>query len=162
MDAIRTTNASASPVGFIGDLDDPWISAIADAISTSRPVHRLDCTGYLPERPFEQVPTPRAIVIHRHKLSPRDAERIAEWRTRAGEAAPRLIVCISPYVRYAELEPWTGLVDLVVSEATAADVLPGRIVRLIDGGSRSRPPAGDLARPDRGSRRRRRTLPRPA
>ncbi len=142
MDAIRTTDAPAGPVGFIGDLDDPWISAIADAMAMSRPVHRLDCTGYLPERPFEQVPPPRAIVIHRHKLSPRDADRIADWRARAGEAAPRLVLCISPYVRYAELEPWTGLVDLVVSEATAADVLPGRMVRLIDGGGRSRPRPG--------------------
>jgi CheY-like chemotaxis protein len=144
MDAIRTTDAPAGPVGFIGDLDDPWIAAIADAISTSRTVHRLDCTGLLPEHLFEKLPPPRAIVIHRHKLSPRDADRIAEWRARAGEATPRLVLCISPYVRYAELEPWTGLVDMVVSEATAADVLPGRLVRLIDGGARSRPGPGTL------------------
>jgi hypothetical protein len=135
-------DASPGAIGFIGDLDDPWIAAIADALSTARVVHRLDCAGSLPDRPFEQVQPPRAIVVHRHKLSVRDAERLDEWRARGGEAAPRLVLCISPYVRYAELERWSGLVDFVVSEATAADVLPGRLVRFIDGVDRSRPRPG--------------------
>ena len=91
-------------------------------------------------------------MVHRHKLTPRDAERIEAWRARGGEAGLRVVLCISPYVRYAELERWSGLVDLVVSEATAADVLPGRIGRLIDGASAFAAETGDLARPDRGGR----------
>ena len=73
---------------------------------------------------------------------------------RANDAS-RLILCISPYVRYEELERGPASFDLVVSEATAADVLaratrpPARWARPRD----DRRPA-DPACPDRGGRRR--------
>jgi hypothetical protein len=136
MDASRSDGASPGVVSFIGDLDDPWIAAIADAISAGRPVHRVSCTGTLPDWPFGPSRLPRAVIIHRHKVGAADAERLEEWRVRTGEPAPDWILCISPYVRYEELERWSGLVDLVISEATAAEVLPGRLARRLDGRGR--------------------------
>jgi DNA-binding response OmpR family regulator len=45
-------------------------------------------------------------------------------------------------VRYEELERYSGLVDLVLSEATAADVLPRHVSRLLDGRA-GRPPRAE-------------------
>jgi hypothetical protein len=139
MDASRSTDASSCAVGFIGDLSDPWVVAIADALSTSRAVHRVDHTGPLPAWPFEAPDPPCAAVIHRHKLGPPDARRLEEWRNRDADRPGRLFLCVSPYVRYEELERWSGLVELVISEATAADVLPGQLARRLDGQTRRRP-----------------------
>jgi hypothetical protein len=141
MDASRTRDKSPCPIGFIGDLDDPWIVGIADALATGRRVHRSKHAGPLPDRPFGEAALPRAIVIHRHKLSAVDAERLKEWRAREADSAPELILSISPYVRYEELERWSSLVDLVVSEAVAGEILPGRLARRLDGYDR-RPPSG--------------------
>jgi hypothetical protein len=145
MDASRDTDASPCAVGFIGDLDDPWIAAIADAISAGRQVHRVQCAGHLPHWPFEPPRLPRAVIIHRHSLGGADVERLREWRTRAGEPTCDLILCVSPYLRYEDLERWSGLVDLVVSEANAADILPGRLARRLDGRGRRPPSPGGPA-----------------
>jgi len=145
MDASRTRDESPCPIGFIGDLDDYWIVGIADALENARPVHRVTCAGPLPDRPFGPAPLPRAIVIHRHTLGATDAERLMQWRAHADDPAPLLIVCISPLVRYEELERCSSLVDLVVSEAIAGTVLPGRLARRLDGYERRRPPAGRCA-----------------
>jgi hypothetical protein len=142
MDVPRCGDPSPCPVGLIGDLDDPWILGIADRIAAGRPVDRVNCAGCLPDRPFGDANPPRAVVIHRHTLGPADAERLEQWRARAGSPVPELILCISPYVRYAELERWARLVDLVVSEAVAAEILPGRLARRLDGSTRRRPPPG--------------------
>ncbi len=139
MDASRSTDASPSAIGFIGDLADPWIAAIADALATSREVHRVACAGTLPDRPFGEAAPPRAVVIQRHRLSPLDVRRVQDWRARAGDADHVLILCISPYVRYEELERSSGLFDGVFSEATAAEVLPGQLARALDGRQRRRP-----------------------
>ncbi len=137
MDGSRSPDVSSEAVGFIGDLDDPWIAAMADAIATGRPVHRLNCAGRLPERPFEEAsPPPQTLVIHRHHLVEDDAARLVAWRARERDARVRLVLCVSPYVRYAELERWSMLVDMVVSEAIAAEVLPGRLARWLDGSAR--------------------------
>ncbi len=137
MDGSRSPDISPEPVGFIGELDDPWIAAVADAIAAGRTVHRLDCAGALPERPFaEASPPPRTVVIHRHHLTDGDAAQLDAWRARSRETRLRLVLCVSPYVRYAELERWSPLVDMVVSEAIAAEVLPGRLARWLDGSAR--------------------------
>ena len=49
--------------------------------------------------------------------------------------APRILLCVSPYVRYEELERWSGLADLVISDATAADLLPRHVARFVCGQS---------------------------
>jgi hypothetical protein len=75
------------------------------------------------------------IVLHRNHLTRQDAQRLAGWRDPQGaQPAPALILCVSPYVRYEELERWSRLVELVLWEATAGDVLPGHIGRLMNEG----------------------------
>ncbi len=137
MDASRSTDASPCAIGFIGDLGDPWVVAIADALAISREVHRLDQAGSLPAWPFEGVDPPRAVVIHRHKLGLADAHRIEEWRT--ADPSVRAFLCVSPYVRHDELERWSDRFELVISEGIAAEVLPGRLARRLDGRERRRP-----------------------
>ena len=143
MDAARTRDAVPRPIGFIGDLDDPWVVAIAEALAAGRPVHLASGSGPLPDRPPGEAASLRAVVIHRHRLGAADAGRLEEWRARAGDAALDLILALSPYVRYEELERWSCLVDVVVSEAVARDILPGRLARRLDGaGRRPRSKAG--------------------
>jgi hypothetical protein len=123
------------PIWFLGDLDDPWVVSIAAALPESAGVHRLHNPGDLPDCPFDRSRPPRVIVLHRNQLTGDDAERLAGWRDADGaRPAPALILCISPYVRYEELERWSRLVDLVLWEATAGDVLPGQVDRLRDEG----------------------------
>lgn len=132
------------PIWFLGDLDDPWVVAIAAALPESAGVHRLHNPGDLPERPFDRSHPPRVIVLHRNHLTGPDAERLAGWRDADGaRPAPALILCISPYVRYEELERWSRLVDLVLWEASARDVLPGQVDRLSDQARGLRRSAGD-------------------
>ncbi len=133
-------DASPRPIWFIGDLGDPWVARIADAVLTVGETQQLDCPGPLPERPFDREHSPRVIVIHRHGIAGSDADRVRGWReVPGGRAVPVVILCVSPYIRYEELERWSGLVDLIVSEATAADVLPGQIARRFEGGERRNP-----------------------
>lgn len=142
MDASRTRDGSSCPIRLIGDLEDPWVAAIAQALAAGRRVHRVRCAGPLPDAPFAGLPFPRAVLIHRHHLGSADVERIGAWRAVAADPSPELILAISPYVRYEELERCSGLVDLVVSEAVASDTLPGRLARRLDGYTRHQPPPG--------------------
>ena len=72
------------------------------------------------------------MVVHRAWLSPRDAERLARLRAGSTTASPalRVILCIGPNVRHAELERWSarGLMDAVVPEATARDTIARHLV----------------------------------
>ena len=132
------------PIWFLGDLDDPWVVAIAAALPESAGVHRLHHPGELPECPFDRARPPRVIVLHRNHLTGPDAQRLAGWREPGGgRPEPALILCISPYVRYEELERGSRLVDLVLGEATAADVLPGQVDRLLGAGRGCGRSAGD-------------------
>jgi hypothetical protein len=137
--------AAPEAIGFVGDLEDPWVSAIADALPADLVVVRQSCAGDLPEQPFERRPWPRLMVLHRHRLSALDRTRIRQWREHVeGANKPVLILCVSPYVRYEEIEGVLGLVDQVVPEGTSADILPGRIVRYFKGPGAARP-GGDEA-----------------
>jgi len=130
-------------IWFMGDLSDPWVVAIAEALPASRGSIRVDCAGELPDRPFDPSDRPRLIVLHRHRLTAGDAARLQGWREPASPASPpALILCVSPYVRYEELERWSGLANLVLSEASAPDVLPRHVARLLDE-PRSRPARGE-------------------
>ncbi|MFI5455147.1 MAG: hypothetical protein ACHRXM_06810 [Isosphaerales bacterium] len=128
---------------FMGDLSDPWVVAIAEAMPASLGSIRVDCAGELPARPFGPSHCPRLIVLHRHRLTAGDAARLRVWREPASPASPpALILCVSPYVRFEELERWSGLASLVLSEATAPDVLPRHVARLLEE-PRSRPARGE-------------------
>ena len=82
--------------------------------------------------------------MHRNRLNAADAERLQSWRARAETgSAPALILCVSPFVRFEDLERWSGVADLVLSEATAVDLLPRHVARLLEG---RQSPTG---RPDR-------------
>jgi CheY-like chemotaxis protein len=131
---------SDAAIWFFGDLSDPWVVAIAGALPRSQVVTRIDCSSELPSGPSDSGGLPRLIVVHRQRLVPGDAERLKEWRANAGSGTPpALILCVGPYVRYEELERYSGLVDLVLSEATACDVLPRHVTRLLEGRA-CRPP----------------------
>ncbi len=143
--AWRSMDASQSPIWFIGDLGDPWIAEIAGSIASVRSIRRLDCPGSLPTYPFDRMRPPRLIVLHRHHLGLEDAVRLVDWRLPQGASPPpALFLCISPYVRYVELERVSRMVELVVSEGTAAEVLPRHVVRLLDGSERRSPPAAAM------------------
>jgi hypothetical protein len=136
--------ARESPVWFVGDLDDPWVVSIADALPGASELYRVNCPGDLPDGLFHRTAHPRLIILHRHRLASHDLERMKAWRDpKAAAAPPALFLCISPYVRFAELDRWARLVDLVVSEAVAADVLPRHIARLLGG-----PKAESPTKPD--------------
>ncbi len=143
-------DASPSPIWFIGDLGDPWVAGIADVVLAAGETQWLNCPGPLPEHPFDREHPPRVIVIHRHGLAGSDADRVRAWREAQGGSVPVVILCVSPYVRYEDLERWSGLVDLVVSEATAADVLPGQDGPPVRGGRTPKSPVRGAGVLDRG------------
>jgi hypothetical protein len=85
------------------------------------------------------------VVLHRALLTATDAERLARLRS-AVATAPRVVLCVGPHVRYADLERWSalGLVDAAVPEATARDT----IARHLDAGDEppTRRPTGPRPR----------------
>ncbi len=105
---------------FAGDLDDPWVVEIADALP--RDTLRFDCPADLPETwPTDRAP-PMALVLHRSTLSVTDAQRVARLRSRA-ERMPRVVLCVGPHARYVDVECWSRLVDAVIPEATASEII---------------------------------------
>jgi hypothetical protein len=125
---------SHGTIWFFGDLSDPWVVAIAGALPAGDSVTLFDCSAELPSGGADNSQAPRLIVIHRQRLLRDDAERLKKWREHAGsETLPALILCVGPYVRYEELERFSGLVDLLLSEATACDVLARHATRLLEG-----------------------------
>ena len=128
------SDASDDALWFMGDLSDPWVVSIAEALARCAGIVQVHCPGDLDDRPFEAAHPPRLMVIHRHRFTAVDAQRLREYRVvPAGGEPPAVVLCISPFVRYEELERWSPLADLVISEATAADVLPRHVARLVDG-----------------------------
>jgi CheY-like chemotaxis protein len=105
---------------FAGDLSDPWVVEIAEALP--RDSLRLDCPDDLPEFWPIDRPSPFALVLHRSKLTPTDAQRVARLRSRA-DRTPRVVLCVSPHARYVDVERWSRLVDAVIPEAIARDTV---------------------------------------
>jgi len=126
-------DATGPTVHFVGDLDDPWVREILGSIADLPEVHAVMCAGEVPERLFEPDQPPRLLIVHRTRLSQADAVRIDQWRSVArANAMPRVILCFSPYVRYAELERCARGVDLTIPEATAVETLSRHVGRLLE------------------------------
>ena len=123
-------NDPGHSVWFVGDLDDPWVAAIADALPQE--VARRACAGDLPDEWLDATSAPGTLVLHRALLTPHDAEWLATLRSGRADP-PRVVLCVGPHARHAELERLALLVDEVVPEATARDTiarhLPGGEVR---------------------------------
>ncbi len=118
---------------FMGDLSDSWVVSIAEQLARCSGIVQVHCPSDLPVRPFDADRPPRLVVIHRHRFTTVDAQRLKEYRVCPVAADPSaILLCVSPYVRYEELERWSGLADLVVAEATAADILPRHVARLVE------------------------------
>ncbi len=111
---------------------------------TVRPVVQVHAPGYLPENPFERGFPPRLIIVHRHHLTAIDTQRLRDYRglTPARGVPPSLILCTSPLVRYEETERIAALVDFLVSEAEAPDVLPRHVATLVAGREKRQFPPG--------------------
>ncbi len=105
---------------FAGDLADPWVVAIAEALP--RDSLRLDCPDDLPEVWPVDRPSPFAIVLHRSKLTSTDVQRVARLRSRA-DRTPRVVLCVGPHARYVDVERWSRLVDVVIPEAIARETV---------------------------------------
>ena len=114
-------NASGRSVWFVGDLDDPWVVGIADALPRAV-VRRVDCAGEWSDGLLHDLPDPATLVIHRALLTRQDAERLARLRKERSTSL-RVILCVGPHVRYADLLRWSTLVDVVLSEATARETI---------------------------------------
>ena len=125
-------NAPDPNLWFAGDLDDPWVAAIADALP--RGARRIPCAGDLPDA-WPEGPGPRTLVLHRPTLTASDADRLHGLRHR-GPTPPRVVLCLGPHARYHQWERWAPLVDVALPEATAPDV----VARHLSGAEgRSRP-----------------------
>jgi CheY-like chemotaxis protein len=118
---------------YMGDLSDPWVVSIAGELARCASVVQVHCPGDLPDRPFNPDRPPRLMIIHRHRFTAVDAQRLKEYRAGsvAGQA-PTILLCVSPFVRYEELERWSSLADLVISDATAADILPRHVAQRVE------------------------------
>ena len=125
-------DATSPTIGFSGDLDDPWVEEIARALRDFEPTPYDPDGASLPPEAFDPEHGPDVLVLHRSRLSPADVARLEELRRALGPSAwPRIVLCVSPYVRYAEIERCSGLVELVVPEATAAETLPRQLERML-------------------------------
>jgi hypothetical protein len=115
---------SGRSVWFVGDLDDPWVASIADALPEA--TVRAHCPGDLSEALIDPATLPAVLALHRSVLTRHDAERLK--RLRSARTPPTWVVlCYGPHVRYAELERWAELFDAIVPEATAHEVIARRL-----------------------------------
>ncbi|MDB5349515.1 MAG: hypothetical protein JWN86_762 [Planctomycetota bacterium] len=106
---------------FLGELSDPWVAEIADAMpgKTVRLAH-----GSTPgEDELGSVEAAAVIVVHCAILGPREGEALRLLKERDGTAPPRLVLCIGPHVRSLDLERWAGVADVVLPEATASETI---------------------------------------
>ena len=132
-----TTGPDPAP-WFAGDLEDPWVAAIAEALP--RGARRIPCAGDLPDA-WPEGPGPRTLVLHRPALTPPDADRLRRLRER-GPSPPRVVLALGPYARYHQWDRWAPLVDAVLPEATA----PETIARHLAGAEGRSRPAGPRPR----------------
>lgn len=119
MDVQPVEGAALAP-GFLGDLDDPWVRGIADALPPN--AVQVPCAGELPASWPERLAAVGTLVLHRAHLSAGDCERLRRFRNREG-TAPRIVLCVGPHARYRELERWNPLVDAILHEATARETV---------------------------------------
>ena len=98
-------DSSEGALWFIGDLSDPWVVAIAEAVARCTGIVQVHCPSEIPECPYDLAQPPRLVIVHRQRLTAADAQRLRRYRDpKSSAAAPAIILCVSPYVRYDELE----------------------------------------------------------
>ena len=117
-------------VWFVGDLDDPWVVAIADALP-SRAL-RFACPGDLPDGLLDSADLPSTLVLHRAVLTGHDAERLRRLRV-SQSPSPRVVLCYGPHTRHVDLEAWGELVDVAIPEATASETVGRRVAPGVEG-----------------------------
>lgn len=122
----RRSGTPGPQVWFLGDLDDPWVVALAESLPPPWPSRRVHCPADLPDDPFGTLGPPETMVLHRAVLTGHDAERVSRWRG-SRTPPPRILLCFGPHARGVDLDRWSGLVDLAVPEATALDSIGGRL-----------------------------------
>jgi hypothetical protein len=109
------------PAVFLGDLDDPWVAAIAAALP--RDAIRIPCAGDLPDDWPAPAQNAQTLILHRPILTPSDADRVRKLREIAGHPPKKIILCIGPHARALDVGRWADLVALTIPEATAAEVI---------------------------------------
>jgi hypothetical protein len=130
------SDSSEGAVWFIGDLSDPWVVSIAEALARCTSIIQVHSAGELPVCPYDLAVPPGLVIVHRQRLTAADAQRLKGYRDPAAPRTPLIILCVSPYVRYHELERWSALANHVLFEATASDVLPRHVARAVEGRER--------------------------
>src|SRR4051812_37062456 len=119
---------------FVGDLDDPWVAAIADALP--RGTIRLSCPGDLPDDWPIAAKSARTLILHRQILTNADAERL-DHLLEAQVQRSRIILCVGPHARYQQVERWRPRVGVILPEATASETIARH---LDEARARFRPP----------------------
>lgn len=121
----------AVPPWFVGDPADPRAAAIRAALpADTRSIAARGPFGT--DWPVEMAGA--TVVIHRSRPVRADRSALAGLLARA---PARVVLCVGPYARYDDLEPWATLVDRIMPEAIAPEVI-GRY----GSAARSRGPAG--------------------
>ncbi len=138
-------DSNGPTVYFSGDLNDSWVADIAGALADFSPSRCKGEESGIPSHPFQAADPAAVLILHRSRLAPADVDRLTELRRELGaENWPRIALCVGPYARYAEIERVTGLVDFILPEATARDVLPRRLARMLGApGTRPQWPNGE-------------------
>jgi hypothetical protein len=123
-------------VWLLGDLDDPWVGALLGSLRLVSFVNAVNIQDAVHERPFDPGSPPRVLVLHRSRLNHVDVSRLERWSPMGpaaleGAGSSRLVLCYGPYVRHSELERCGRVFGLMLPEATAAEVLAGRLPELL-------------------------------
>jgi hypothetical protein len=128
-------DARTRTICFVGDREDPWVSRLRASIADLALVEDVQAADFVPPSPFDREHPPDVLVLHRSRLTQNDVARLEGWLPEAGTSPPpRIILCYSPYVRYAELERAAATVDLAIPEATAIENLPRHVARFLEPG----------------------------
>ena len=109
----------APDIRFVGDLDDPWVVAIAESLPVGTKC--VQSAGDLPESAFSPADA-EVLVLHRQILTRHDAERLRRFRA-SKTPAPQVLLCHGPHIRYDDLARWSELVDGLIPDATALETL---------------------------------------
>ncbi|WP_169974766.1 hypothetical protein [Tautonia rosea] len=110
-------NGNRIEVAFSGDLTDPWVAALRNAIhETSTPIDGVVLPQDWSPSPFLSV-----LVLHRGTLSVAEADRLR--RLRESDPSLRVILVVGPHARYHQIMVWSGIVDVLLPEATACETI---------------------------------------
>jgi hypothetical protein len=129
------------PTAFVGDLHDPWVEAIAVALPSSST--RVHCPSDLPDVWPHSIRSAAVVVLHRAIFTAADLERVRRLKATDDDACKpslRIVLCHGPHMRYAELQRYATVCDVLIPEATASDVV-GRQVQGSYGQSAAAPGA---------------------